>query len=415
MTKRTENWIDKKRIVLIVPDFPQRSETFIVSKFLGLLARSWDAHIVCNRSDKNKWATFPQLDAIPQARRKVHKTWPHQPRWLAGLLFIPGLLYCLVTSPKTTGRYLVRGWGRYGWGVLRHFYLDIPLIRLQPDILHFEFGSLAGGRTHLKECLKTRFSVSFRGYDLNFVALDDPDHYHKVWETVDACHFLSENLWLRAQQRGCPIDVPHTLIPPALDLRLFPEPKPKIAVSLGTPQEPLHILSVGRLEWKKGYEHALMAIKLLIDSGVNCEYQTIGDGEYTSPLYFACHQLRLDGFVEFSGPLPHDEVLNHLARADVFLHPSLSEGFCNAVLEAQAMGMPVVCTDAGGLPENVEDGVTGFIVPRRDPTAMADKLALLAKDGELRQRMGAAGRLRVETHYRIDQQLDAFERFYDQL
>ena len=79
------------------------------------------------------------------------------------------------------------------------------------------------------------------------------------------------------------------------------------------------------------------------------------------------------------------------------------------------MGIPVVCTDAGGLPENVVDGVTGFIVPRRDPAALAEKLAILAEDGALRHRMGAAGRKRVETHFRMEDQLDAFEDFYASL
>ena len=98
----------------------------------------------------------------------------------------------------------------------------------------------------------------------------------------------------------------------------------------------------------------------------------------------------------------------------MFLHAAVSEGFCNAVLEAQAMKLPVVCSDADGLPENVADGETGFVVPRRDPQALAQKLALLANNPALRQRMGEAGRRRVLKHFQIGEQIGRFSRFYEE-
>ena len=407
--------IAEKRLVLILSSFPQISETFIVNKFFGLLAGGWDVHLVCSRFEKRTWATFKQFKNHYKIHQYIHQSWPHKPKWLAALLFIPGLIYCLVSAPHSTWQYLRRGWARFGWGVLRHFYLDIPIIRLNPDIVHFEFGALAVGRTYLKDLLGTRLAVSFRGYDLNFVALDNPDHYREVWDAADACHFLSEHLWQRAKDRGCPADKSHILIPPAVDLESFPGIQLITPLTLGTPEQPLLILSIGRLEWKKGYEHALQAVKMLLERGLDFQYEIIGDGDYAASLFFARHQLGLEDVVSLLGGLPHAEVINHLAQADVFLHPSLSEGFCNAVLEAQAMGIPVVCSDAGGLPENIHDGVTGFVVPRRDPNAMAEMLALLAEDGNLRQKLGQAGRRRVEQHFNLEQQLAAFEVFYETL
>ncbi|NDJ35770.1 MAG: glycosyltransferase, partial [Chloroflexi bacterium] len=97
---------------------------------------------------------------------------------------------------------------------------------------------------------------------------------------------------------------------------------------------------------------------------------------------------------------------------DVLLHLAWSEGFGNAPLEAQAMGVPVVASDAGGLPENIADGVTGFIVPRRDPAAAAEKLALLARSPDLRARMGQAGRARVRAAFTLDRQIAAWVRLY---
>lgn len=101
-----------------------------------------------------------------------------------------------------------------------------------------------------------------------------------------------------------------------------------------------------------------------------------------------------------------------MLEADVFVMPSISEGFGIVALEAQAMKLPVVCSDAEGLPENVQDMVTGFVVPRRDPERMAERLALLAGDAELRRAMGEAGRERVAHQFRVDQEIDAYERLY---
>jgi colanic acid/amylovoran biosynthesis glycosyltransferase len=101
--------------------------------------------------------------------------------------------------------------------------------------------------------------------------------------------------------------------------------------------------------------------------------------------------------------------------ADILLHPAVSEGFCNSVIEAMSMGLPIVATDAGGLPENVKDGETGLIVPRRDPGAIAEALELLARNPALRQRMAEAGQHRVRRLFRLQDQVDAFIGFYDEV
>jgi colanic acid/amylovoran biosynthesis glycosyltransferase len=288
-------------------------------------------------------------------------------------------------------------------------------VQLRPDLIHWEFGALAVGRMYLKELLSCRMVHSFRGYDLNFAGLENPDYYQEVWAQTDGLHLLGNDLWQRAQRRGSPSDQLHVLIPPALDPEKFnPEGREYVAEA-GSARRPLRILSVGRLEWKKGYEFALAAVKILVAKGVHCEYRIVGGGEYLEAVAFARHQLGLEEVVHLMGALPHAEVNNHLLWADVFLHAAVSEGFCNAVLEAQAMMLPVVCTDADGLPENVADGDTGFVVPRRHPGELADKMLLLAKDHTRRQQMGQAGRQRVLTHFRLQDQVAAFEGFYQQL
>ena len=435
------------RLVLVVPRFPRLSETFIVSQFLGLVDAGWDVHIVCGATEP--WDAFPRLVARPELRRRVHRAWPSEPRRLAALLWLPALLLTALRAPRVAARYL---WAARGAGLARaarQFYLDAAIIALSPDVVHFEFGALAVGRTHLKRRLGCRLGVSFRGYDLSFVGLDDPDYYAAIWRDADAIHTLGRDLWQRALRRGCPPDKPHALIPPAVDAELFQpttagaegaqgrrgagEQGRQAATPLATraaseaadsarisppaplppcPPAPLRLLSVGRLEWKKGYEYGLEAARLLKARGVPFTYRILGGGSYLEPLTFARHRLGLEEEVEFLGPRPQTEVLAQMRWADVLLHPAVSEGFGNAVLEAQAMALPVVCSDADGLAENVADGLTGFVVLRRAPEALADALVRLAADPALRRQMGAAGRERVESCFRLEGQIAAFDRFF---
>lgn len=402
------------KIALVVPVFPQLSETFIVNKFLGLLDRGWDVHVVCQTSSEEAWRGTAALGGRLVLRRRVHAGWPHRPRFLAALLLPAAVLRCLVRRPAGTLRYLARGFRTLGLGILRRLYLDAELLCLAPDLIHFELGALAADRMDLRDLLDARVVVSFRGLDLNFSGLEpdgDDDHYAAVWRHADVLHLLGRDLWRRARQRGCPENKPHVLIPPSIDTDYF-DPEAIDHHRVDGDGRPFRILSVARLEAKKGYEFALEAIQLLHRQGVDCEYRIVGAGRYLEALAFARHQLGLEETVRFLGALPPEEVRREMAEADVLLHAAVSEGFCNAVLEAQAMTLPVVTSDAGGLPENVADGHTGFVVPRRDPGALAEKLRLLARDAGLRQTLGTAGRRRVVESFQLTRQIEAFDRLY---
>ena len=165
------------------------------------------------------------------------------------------------------------------------------------------------------------------------------------------------------------------------------------------------ILAVGRLVEKKGLGDLVQACGLLARRGVGVRLEIAGGGPLRAELEEAAS--RSGASVTFHGALPHEAVLALYRRAAVFCLPCVvastgdRDGLPTSVLEAMALGVPVVSTDVNGLRELVVDGQTGLVVPERDPTALADALGRLLRDPALAERLAASGRRLIESRYSL--------------
>ena len=139
----------------------------------------------------------------------------------------------------------------------------------------------------------------------------------------------------------------------------------------------------------------------------------VGDGPLRTECENVISEAGIDDIVDFVGE--SGDVSAELARMDVFVLPSLTEGISNTILEAMAAGLPVVATAVGGNSELVEDGVTGALVPADDVAALAAAMAQYIDAPEVRRAHAAAGRARVEANFTIDAMVDAYDRLYRQL
>ena len=139
----------------------------------------------------------------------------------------------------------------------------------------------------------------------------------------------------------------------------------------------------------KGIEYLLSAAAALRREFPALRVEIAGSGPQREKLEEAVAHAGLGGQVKFLGWI--DDLTSVLPRWDVFVMPSLEEGFPIAALDAMAAGLPVVATSVGGVPELIEDGKTGWLVPPRDAEALASRLRLLLCNPELRLSMGAAG------------------------
>lgn len=171
----------------------------------------------------------------------------------------------------------------------------------------------------------------------------------------------------------------------------------------------LSVVYLGRMERRKGTVDLLRAIPEILRCMPNVGFTLIGPdrphcpGERTHA-QFAADELPQEARerVQFLGELPSAEVDRWLQSADLFVAPSLYESFGLIFLEAMRWGTPVVGTRAGGIPEIIEDGVTGSLVAPGNPQELAAKMVQLLRDGPRRRKLGEAGRRHVETQFSVD-------------
>jgi colanic acid/amylovoran/stewartan biosynthesis glycosyltransferase WcaL/AmsK/CpsK len=155
------------------------------------------------------------------------------------------------------------------------------------------------------------------------------------------------------------------------------------------------IITAGDLVWKKGYEQALLAIRILVDRKIPVRFEIFGEGSEYQSILFAIHDMDLSHHVQLNGRISHAELRNKFQQADVFFLSSFNEDTPIEVLEAMTCGLPVVSTASRRVEEIITSGVEGLIVPVMEPQAAADALESLWETPELRSKMGASAKAKV--------------------
>ncbi|MEA2309428.1 MAG: hypothetical protein QOI65_1714, partial [Thermoleophilaceae bacterium] len=291
---------------------------------------------------------------------------------------------------------------------------------LRPDVLHFEWLTVASTCLSLLRAWAGPIVVSCWGSELPAGATvkgrPPADAIAGVFDRADVVHVVAETKRDEAVEFG--LDPSKAIV-----IRGGVDPEEFRPLPVRTEDDGFAVVSVGWLRWLKGYEYALIAVAELAAEGVPVTLDILGgdppaemgeESERVRILHTA-RDLGIEDRVRIHGHVPSERVAAMLQRSDVLLHASLSEGLPTVVLEAMACGLPVVATDVGGTREAVRDGVEGFITPPRDPRAAAEALRRLWRDRSLRERMGRAGRERVEAEFTLEQLTDQWVELYERV
>ena len=232
----------------------------------------------------------------------------------------------------------------------------------------------------------------------------------QLFSRVDRVIAVSRFIADQALARGCPEDKleQHYI---GIDLDKFNQQKTETT-------EP-SLLFVGRLVEKKGCTYILQAMEKLRHRFPELTLTLVGAGGLRNALQQEAEARRLR--VEFVGVESAEKIRERLARAWLFVAPSVTaddgdaEGLGMVFLEAQAVQTPVISFRSGGVVEAVADGVTGLLCAEKDSDALAENIASLLENNQLRHQMGKDGRLRIEQQFDVRKQCAKLERIYDEL
>ena len=405
------------RIAFIVHSFPTISETFIVNQITDLIDRGHEVHIFSFCKVENELVHQKILDY-----RLLDKTTYYGNFHVSGIKrYGPFLKYIIKEYNNLNFKRLLGNFNFFRYGIkafnLHFFYKSKWIFNTGNfDIFHALFGGNGAYLAEMKSVgflSKTKLLTSFHGYDLTPKFLPNyKTKYRVLFQEAD--FFTVNTVYLKSVLQRITKTQNVAVLPVGLDTSEF-HPKKSI-------KNKFHLLFVGRLIPLKAPNLALEIVRLLIKRGnYNVQLTIVGDGELWKGLnkYIQKHQLQ--AYVQLKGAQPQEIVKEIMQEADVFIMPGIYDKNDRAetqglvIQEAQAMQLPVIVSDVGGMKYGMIDQKTGFVVKENDLDSFVDKIACLIEDSELRLKMGKAGRKFVKKNYDSKVLGNKLEAFYFQM
>lgn len=395
-------------------EFPSLSQTFVLNQITGLIDRGHSVDIFA--SEKKNASTIHEN--VKKYKLLEHTDYPLEIpqnivwRILCSLSFIFTLI-------KENPRAIFHSLNIYKYGrkalSLTLLYQIIPFVKKGPyDIIHCQVGMLGPQALLVKQITASsaKLITSFRGYDASRYMQDRPGVYDELFREGDVFCPVSKSLQNRIVGEGCR-EEKITIVRSGINCQKFPYSRKRKLHG-----EPTKIITIGRLVEKKGIQYALEAIASLITSGRDIHYVVVGDGMLRGDLECSIEDLGIGNHVQLLGWRNQDEVIQLLQDMHILVAPSVTatngdqEGIPNVVKEAMALGLPVISTFHSGIPELVEDGVSGFLVKERDVDALTDRLIYMVDHPEIWSKMGRAGSDQIHKYYDMTRLNDQLVNLY---
>ena len=391
-----------QRVAFFLYEFPALSETFVLNQITGLIDLGHDVTILAERRGADAFE-HPDFARYRLRERTKYLAMPvSRPARLAGVPFA-------LAGSEHRGA-LLRSFSIARYGAesrsLRLFYWAAMLANDGDyDIIHCHFGPRGRMAAFLREigALRGKLVTVFHGVDASAYLRHNPQIYRHLFASGDLFLPVSDYFRGRLIAYGC--DPAHIHVHRmGVDLRRFPFRPPPIRQI----DEPLRILTVARLVEKKGIEFGLRALAEIKSQNAKFRYTIVGEGLERPELESLATGLGLGDVVSFLGWRDHAHISALMKDSHVLLYPSVTdsngdqEGVPVSLMEAMATGLPVVTTRHSGIPELIEDGVTGLLAGERDSHGLADALVRILSSPELGERLARAARALVVSDLDIE-------------
>ena len=389
------------RIAYLVSQYPAASHTFIRREVMGLRARGYQVHTFSVRPP-----TAPgKLAEIDQ--KETAETWyvlPPAPARLARA-HAKALLGRPLAYAKTLKRALhhrapgLRGLVWSAFHFAESIDLAVELERRGVQHLHNHFANSGANVGYLaSRFLDLDWSLTVHGSsEFDYPAgILLPEKLEAVRFAACVTHFgRSQAMRLVNPEHWAKFHIVRAGIEP-----------PRINPALVRPLTRPRLVCVARLSAEKGHAGLLEAFAQLVGSGVDVELELLGDGPEAKRLAEQIARLKLTDRVQMRGQVSEDQALAAMSNATAVVLASFMEGLPVVLMEALALGVPVVAPCVAGIPELVEHGVSGLTFPPGDWATLARMLAQILADPELRQRTASEGKRRIEAEFFVEKSLD---------
>lgn len=369
--------VEPLRILHVITRFDTGGTEYGMLKVANGLSKTLFAHKICTTRGYN-----------PDVARQ---------RQLEDQLFVAGTQYGNLEFPIFRLARIMRTYKPHivhsrNWGAIE----AIPAARLAgvPIVIHSEHGyelDMLAGLPYRRRILRRVF---YPMADAVFAVTEDLKRFHlkQAWVAADR---------IRVIYNGVDTD----------KFAPNPELRRRVRDALGIGEDVLTLGTVGRLVGIKDHSTLLRAAKTLVNRGINVRVLLAGSGPERQQLeQLVAASVELFGRVSFLGS--REDVAEVFQAMDVFVLPSICEGFSNTLLEAMASGVATIATRVGGNAEVVEEGRSGWLFPAGDDVKLAGLLEKLALQTALRRELGAAGRYRAVSCFALKRMMDDYHNLY---
>lgn len=371
----------------VVKRYPRFSETFVVNEILAHEERGRQIDIFALRAVEE--THFQDLIArvragvtrVPDRFRGPDDLWDLM---RTGQAHLPGLPEVIARFPEARGK-----------DVAQALFVALEVQKRSIAHLHAHFGTIAATITRIAAALAgVTWSVTLHAKDIYYSYEESQRLDLKLRDATAAVTVSDYNLQHLSQTYP---DASMIRIHNGIDLNAFEWRQPSPDAD--------EILAVGRLVEKKGFHILIEALKILASQGRPHRCRIVGAGEEEDDLRAQISDAGLEGQVTLSGPLPQQEIIAAMRRAALLACPCVvgedgnRDGMPTVLLEAMALGLPCIGSDVTGIPELIDDGKNGLIVPEGDAPALADAMARLLDNPDLRLGYSRAGRAVMERGY----------------
>jgi colanic acid/amylovoran biosynthesis glycosyltransferase len=405
------------RIAFLLGRFPSLSETFILNQITGLLDRGHEVDIYARKPDDGS-KVHPDVEKYKLLDRVIYRNMPSN-----ALLRAFGGIGLAVEGLGRNGGVIVRSLNisRFGREAasLKLLYWAAALFKRgqRYDIVHGHFGPNGMLALALRQVgainADAKIVTTFYGYDVHrYPRNHGQDVYRELFAQTEKVLALSQTMRRDVIALGCPDNK-------AIVHHIGTDPgRFRLSVRQPAADGVVRLVSIARLVEKKGLEFAIQAVAKVAAGGQRVSYDIVGDGDLRGRLESVIRDLNVSQIVHLLGWQTQQQVVEILDRSHLLLAPSVTaasgdqEGTPVALMEAMAMGLPVISTHHSGIGEVVRDGVCGYLVPERDIEALAEKIMALAAHPEKWGPMGLAGREIVEAEFDTSKLADELLRLY---